>query len=300
MREAEQNCLFTCALRFDGYKYEESQADFDSQKAFDQLIENDQLPPSKEGQLALFFFLQRALGKFGLEQATAAGRYWRAFRRLFLQVHTYEIPLAFRHEEYWQQWQEEYEPRQEAWVAFIRQIHENITYVSGSGTSMEQHPLPAIYNQVSPPPRERQPAAIKETPPKLELKPPPQKPKANPKPKPDLSAQPALVTEFTPPSGGYAQRLKRVMALGQPKTKAELVELIAALGDGNANIRWLAGSSLARLGGLTVVNLLARYLETEPGNKAQVQVLKTLQMIADTDEDKAVQTAALKASKGGT
>ena len=135
--------------------------------------------------------------------------------------------------------------------------------------------------------------AVREPAPTLELKSPPaSKPKAKAKSTPDLSAQPTLVTEFTPPAGGYAQRLKRVMALGQPKNQAELAELIAALGDENNNIRWLAGSSLTKLGGLTVVNLLARYLETEPGDKAQDQALKVLQMIAETDEDEAVQAAS--------
>jgi HEAT repeat protein len=48
--------------------------------------------------------------------------------------------------------------------------------------------------------------------------------------------------------GVRAQRLKAIMALGRPKNQAELQTLVGALTDEDGNIRWLAGSSLARLG----------------------------------------------------
>lgn len=100
--------------------------------------------------------------------------------------------------------------------------------------------------------------------------------------------QPALVTEFTPPAGESGQRLKRVMALGSPKNQAELAELIAALGDENANIRWLAGSSLTKLGGLVVVNLLAAYLQTNPGEVARQESLRVLGLIGEMSEDEQI------------
>jgi hypothetical protein len=126
------------------------------------------------------------------------------------------------------------------------------------------------------------------TPHSLTLSPPPVKGKAKPAPPPDLSAQPALVTEFTPPQGSYGQRLKRVMALGQPKNQLELTELIAALGDENGQIRWLAGASLVRVGGLVVVRLLAAYLQTEPGAVGREEALKALALIGETSDDEAV------------
>lgn len=136
--------------------------------------------------------------------------------------------------------------------------------------------------------------AIQEPPPTLELKPPPPpKPrKAAAAKKPALATdQPPLVTDFTPPQGSYPQRLKRVMALGQPQNQAELAELVAALGDENENIRWLAGSTLSRLGSMAVVRLLAAYLQTNPGEPGRAAALKALSLIAETTEDTAVRAA---------
>jgi len=121
------------------------------------------------------------------------------------------------------------------------------------------------------------------------------KAKAKAAPAAALEVQPALVTDFTPPQGSYGQRLKRVMALGQPKNQLELTELIAALGDENGQIRWLAGASLVKVGGTAVVGLLAAYLGTEPGAAAQAEARKVLEMIAETAEDDAVQQAAREA-----
>jgi len=86
--------------------------------------------------------------------------------------------------------------------------------------------------------------------------------------------------------------MKRVMALGQPKTQAELQELVAALVDENSNLRWLAGSSLARLGEMATVQVLAAYVQTKPAEVAMVQVRKILGLIAETADDEAVRDAA--------
>lgn len=82
------------------------------------------------------------------------------------------------------------------------------------------------------------------------------------------------------------------MALGQPKNSQELQELVAALGDEDGNIRWLAGSALARLGGMAVVRLLAAYLAADPGDVARAEAARVLDLIADMDEDEAVRNAA--------
>ena len=82
------------------------------------------------------------------------------------------------------------------------------------------------------------------------------------------------------------------MALGQPKNQAELQELIAALGDEDSNIRWLAGSSLARLGEMATVQALAAYLRTQPGDVPTAEVARVLKTIADTAEDEAIKQAA--------
>lgn len=92
--------------------------------------------------------------------------------------------------------------------------------------------------------------AVREPAPKFELKhPTPPESKGRPQgPKGTVNLPPSLTYDFTPPTGGRSQRLRRVMALGQPKNSQELQELVAALGDEDGNIRWLAGSALARLG----------------------------------------------------
>lgn len=137
-----------------------------------------------------------------------------------------------------------------------------------------------------------QPVTVREPAPTLELKSPPVRPTPKlPAAKPSLDEQPALVTDFTPPSGSYSQRLKRIMALAQPKNQVELTELIAALGDENDNIRWLAGSALTKLGGLPVIRLLAAYLQTNPGAMAPAEVLRVLKLIGEMSEDDEVKTA---------
>ena len=136
------------------------------------------------------------------------------------------------------------------------------------------------------------PKTIKEPSPTFELKPPPspaKKKKTRPRSLPD---QPSLIRDFSPPQGNRSQRLKRVMALGQPKNSAELGELAAALGDDDSNIRWLAGSSLVRLRGHAVVQTLAAFLNANPGQPAQAEALKVLSLIADTGEDETVREAA--------
>lgn len=139
---------------------------------------------------------------------------------------------------------------------------------------------------------------MKEPTPTLEFKSPPTpQPKPKTKPTPSLSVQPALITDFSPPKGGRSQRLKTVMGLGQPKNQAELQALVGALADEDSSIRWLAGSSLTRLGGLAVVNMLAAFLQSRPGETARQEALKVLELIADTDVDERVQDSARKAMR---
>lgn len=134
---------------------------------------------------------------------------------------------------------------------------------------------------------------VKEPAPTFELKrPPTPQPKPKAKPTPSLATQPALITDFSPPKGSRAQRLRTVMSLGQPKSQAELQALVGALADEDDSIRWLAGSSLTRLGGLAVVNMLAAFLQSELGDTPRQEALKVLGLIADTHEDESVRTAA--------
>ncbi len=152
-----------------------------------------------------------------------------------------------------------------------------------------------VYKAVTPDAR-----VVKEDAPTLALKRPyvtPPKPKA--KSASALPAQPPLIADFSPPTGGRSQRLKIVMGLGQPKNQAQLQTLVGALADEDSNIRWLAGSSLARLGGPAVVNMLAAFLKTKPGETAVEEAVKVLGLIADTAEDTQVQEDVRKAMQSG-
>jgi hypothetical protein len=79
-------------------------------------------------------------------------------------------------------------------------------------------------------------------------------------------------------------RTKRVMALGSSEKQGEVVELVVALGDENANIRWLAGSSLVRLRGQGVKALLFAYLATDPGEPDQSEGRRILDLIEEVSE----------------
>lgn len=75
-----------------------------------------------------------------------------------------------------------------------------------------------------------------------------------------------LISDFRSSKGNRNQRLKRVMALARPKNSAELGEQVAALGDEDNNIRWLAGSSLVRLWGTAVVQAHGGFVTQRNGS----------------------------------
>jgi hypothetical protein len=70
------------------------------------------------------------------------------------------------------------------------------------------------------------------------------------------------------------------------------------MNDTDDNILWLAGSSLARLGGLAVVNMLAAFLQSDPGATARQEALKVLGLIGDMSEDEGVRAMARKVREG--
>ena len=125
----EDEILMTCALRFDGYKYKQL-TDFDQKGALEDFFATGEWTISPLEQLATFFLLQRGLFKWGLEWEPKDGKYWRAFRSLFLLVHHYEVPEALRdtvNDSYYR-WEYKYKPRLLECVEFIRGIHKNTRY----------------------------------------------------------------------------------------------------------------------------------------------------------------------------
>ncbi|HRQ40093.1 MAG TPA: N-6 DNA methylase [Chloroflexota bacterium] len=182
-------------------------------------------------------------------------------------------------------------PRDEWWQEDRTQMNADVSQMNADQKEDQQKSASATGGHP------RQPRSMREPGPTLELKPPPAPPKAKrstsaEKLNVSAASQPTLLTDFSPPQGSRSQRLKTVMGLGQPKNQAELQALVGALGDADENIRWLAGSSLARLGGLATVQMLAAFLHSQPGETAQQEAVRVLELIADTDEDEAVRTAA--------
>jgi hypothetical protein len=127
----EDAILTCCALRFDGYKYAEEQG-FQSDALVDQYLQTSKWHGTELELLATFFHLQRALFKWGLVYETSESPYWRAFRELFLQLYSAEIPEQYQMTEYYGEWIEDFQPRLAQCVAVVRETHETTTYAGAS------------------------------------------------------------------------------------------------------------------------------------------------------------------------
>ena len=118
----------TCALRFDGYKYQEAcrhrmgpdKVDFPElvQRVEDTL----ELYPDNLDNFAVFFALQRWLGKWGGETSPLDDPARIAFQFLFLHLYREEIPERFKYIEmqWYAEWREKYEPHREQLAAYVR------------------------------------------------------------------------------------------------------------------------------------------------------------------------------------
>ena len=93
-------------------------------------------------------------------------------------------------------------------------------------------------------------------------------------PKSEPAAQPVLI--FAPPQGSYTERLSRIMALRAKGTPEAIGEVVAALGDEDERIRWLAGSVLQSIGGETVVATLRAFARQAPSAVARDEAEKVL------------------------
>lgn len=124
---SEREISVCCALRFDGWSYIENQK-FDHQEVLKQHFESGQWNLAPLQQLAVFFVLQRGLMKWGLERQPQHGKYWKAFRELFLLYVEYEIPKRYHQPEYCERWEREYQPQLAAYIQLIEEIHRNTVY----------------------------------------------------------------------------------------------------------------------------------------------------------------------------
>jgi len=91
---------------------------------------------------------------------------------------------------------------------------------------------------------------------------PPRPDPARATPRPEPAAQPVLIP--SPPQGNRSQRLSRLLTLGRQRTPEAIGGLVAALGDEDEQLRWLAALSLQGIGGETVIATLRAFIDRAP------------------------------------
>jgi hypothetical protein len=111
--------LTACALRFDGYQYEKDSG-FDGGPAIQTFRDSRKWDLSDSEKLTCFFLLQRSLCKWDLVQEPRDGRWWQAFRAMFLEVIDFEVPVKYRHPSYFEQWGERYAGRRKECIEVVR------------------------------------------------------------------------------------------------------------------------------------------------------------------------------------
>ena len=100
----------------------------------------------------------------------------------------------------------------------------------------------------------------------------PAQPQPRPEPRPPVAS---------PPQGTYQERLARVMALRKETTPEAIAELVAALGDSESNIRWLAASVLQGIGGEHVIAALKAFIPGAPSEAAREEAAKLLDKLTE-------------------
>jgi HEAT repeat protein len=87
----------------------------------------------------------------------------------------------------------------------------------------------------------------------------------------------------SPPHGNRSQRLSRLLALGRQRTPEAVGELVAALGDEDEQLRWLAALALQGIGGDAVVATLKVFIEQAPSALAREEAEKLLGKLEEQD-----------------
>lgn len=122
-------------------------------------------------------------------------------------------------------------------------------------------------------PKRRKPASAGSANPK------PNPPPATPPPAPPVLAVPAAIPIMPPPTGTYTDKLVRMLSLKQLATPEAIGELVAALGDDDGNVRWLAGSTLLSLQDARVVAAMRAFMAQTNSEIARQAVQEWLERI---------------------
>jgi hypothetical protein len=117
--------MTVCALRFDGYKFEDSLGETETtggrlQAMGEPVIRDLALHDDVNFNFGAFFGLQRCLHKWGGEYLTKYSDEHVAYDFLFLHLYRCEIPREFANEDYMVKWQREFQRRQEEIAGFVR------------------------------------------------------------------------------------------------------------------------------------------------------------------------------------
>jgi HEAT repeat protein len=78
------------------------------------------------------------------------------------------------------------------------------------------------------------------------------------------------------PAGTPAERLLRVMALRKQDSPEAIGEMVAALGDEDGSVRYLAALSLQGIAGKTVIATLMAFMDQAPSGFARDEAEKVL------------------------
>jgi len=100
------------------------------------------------------------------------------------------------------------------------------------------------------------------------------------RPRSPEAEQPVLIP--SPPQGNRSQRLSRLLALGRQRTPEAIGELVAALGDEDEQLRWLAALSLQGIGGGTVIATLKAFIDQAPSAIAREEAEKVLGKLTES------------------
>jgi len=91
-------------------------------------------------------------------------------------------------------------------------------------------------------------------------------------------SQPVLIPSS--PQGNRSQRLSRLLTQGRQRTPEAIGGLVAALGDEDEQLRWLAALSLQGIGGGTVIATLKAFIDQAP-SVAREEAEKVLEKLTE-------------------
>lgn len=130
MRFVESEVIAALALRMDGYKYLEAHP-FDVDKALGNFFRTGSWDITPTQQMAVFFIIQRAFRQ-PLEYEPKKGRYYRAYRTLFLSLCREDVPVEYRHTDGYRGWKGRHERHLPEYVRGVGGIHKATKYDDGA------------------------------------------------------------------------------------------------------------------------------------------------------------------------